>query len=179
VKDHAKQFIVSALLSIFALSHGEGAVALASAQQSNNAPKVLLPNVPSYPPLARAACVQGTVAVVVEVNALGIVVGTDILYGHPLLRRGAEEAARKWVFETAASDVKNRREVLKFSFRVMPFETPLKRLKTLFITPTEVEVRSHPAEPSCQDCSPAEERRLRKGDALRSPRNILFAPGQN
>lgn len=163
MNDHLRRLVVSALLSIFVLSHGEGAVELASSQQSNNAPKVLLPNVPFYPPLARAACVQGTVAVVVEVNVLGIVTGTDILYGHPLLRRGAEEAAGKWVFEPAAGDVKNRREVLKFFFRVMPFETPLKRLKVVFITPTEIEVRSHPAEASCQDCSAAEERRLRKG----------------
>jgi len=41
---------------------------------------------PSYPPLAWAACVQGSVAILVDVDSEGRVTGTDVLYGHPLLK---------------------------------------------------------------------------------------------
>lgn len=85
-------------------------------------PTVKSTELPSYPPLARAACVQGSVAVIVEMGQDGQVTGTDILYGHPLLRSAAETAARKWRFEAANDGA--RREVLRFTFRILPFETP-------------------------------------------------------
>ncbi len=104
---------------------------------------------------------QGSVAVVVEMGQDGQVTGTDILYGHPLLRSAAETAARKWRFEAAANGA--RREVLRFTFRILPFETPAKRVKATFTRATDVEIRSYPYEPSCDDCSPKRLKQLRKG----------------
>jgi len=124
-------------------------------------PTVKSTELPSYPPLARAACIQGSVAVVVEMGQDGQVTGTDILYGHPLLRSAAETAARKWRFEAAANGA--RREVLRFTFRILPFETPAKRVKATFTRATDVEIRSYPYEPSCDDCSPKRLKQLRKG----------------
>lgn len=118
---------------------------------------------PSYPPLARAACVQGSVAILVDVDSEGRVTGTDVLYGHPLLRSVAENAAKKWHFASSGTVATRRRQVLRFSFRILPFEVPNKRLKPVFVTPTDVEIRSHPHEPSCDDCSPRREKQLRKG----------------
>lgn len=128
-----------------------------------NGPAVVSTDLPSYPPLARAACVQGSVGVVVEMGAEGQVIGTDILYGHPLLRSAAEVAAKKWQFAAVNGVVARRRQVLRFTFRILPFEVPDKRLKPSFTRPTDVEIRSHPSEPSCTHCSPRREKELRKG----------------
>lgn len=48
-------------------------------------PKPVTPVVPIFPPIARAACVEGTVTVIVEVDSMGKVTKSDVLYGHPLL----------------------------------------------------------------------------------------------
>ena len=39
--------------------------------------------VPSYPGLARQACVEGSVAIVVEIDRDGYPTSTDVLFGHP------------------------------------------------------------------------------------------------
>lgn len=53
---------------------------------------------PEYPPAAKAVRASGTVAVKVLIDEKGNVRATDALCGHPLLRRSAEEAAKKAKF---------------------------------------------------------------------------------
>jgi len=125
-------------------------------------PKPVTTTLPKYHPIARAACVQGTVAVLVEVDPKGVVTGTDVLYGHPLLRKVAESTAREWTFDTSTESAQ-RREVLRFVYSILPFEVPEKKLKPVWITPTQVEIRVHPSEPACDDCTEKRRRQLRRG----------------
>lgn len=131
--------------------------------QNLDEPRVASTNVPAYPPLARAACVQGRVAVVVNLDQDGKVTKVETVFGHPLLRPAAEATARRWTFESTKDGSIQRRQVIKFNFRILPFEASSKKVRNTFLTPTDVEVRSYPAEPSCDDCSPRRQRELRKG----------------
>jgi TonB family protein len=149
--------LLRAVLASGALLFGSPSICQTGAVQE---PIVKSPQLPSYSPLARAACVQGSVAVVVEISEQGQVTATDILYGHTLLRQTAETAARNWLFEPRSTEA---REVLRFTFRIMPFETPAKRLKPVFTRSTDVEIRVYPYEPSCTHCSPKRLKELRKG----------------
>jgi TonB family protein len=126
-------------------------------------PQSVTNKLPSYPPIARAACVQGTVAVLVQIDPIGKISATDVLYGHPLLRRVASDAAHEWTFDGSKEEFGQRREVIRFSFRILPFEVSEKNLKPIWRTKTEVEIRVHPSEPSCDDCSERRRRELRRG----------------
>ena len=126
-------------------------------------PQPVIKKLPSYPPIARAACAQGSVAVLVEIDTTGKVTATDVLYGHALLRRVAGDSAHDWTFDGSKEELGQRREVIRFSFRIMPFEVSEKNLKPIWKTPTDVEIRVHPSEPSCDDCSEKRRRKLRRG----------------
>jgi TonB family protein len=142
-----------------------------SFQESNpvpTRPRSIATLIPVYPPIARYACVQGAVGVLVEVDATGKVTGSEILYGYPLLKRAAERAAREWTFDAAENAV-SRRELLRFVFHILPFEVPIKKLKPVWVTRTDVEIRAHPGEPSCDDCSEKRRRQLRRGGCLPQP----------
>ena len=157
---HAKhRMTIAAVFAALCLVPAVGTTQRAGGEE----PLATSKELPSYPPLARAACVQGSVAILVDIDSEGHVIGTDVLYGHTLLRSGAENAAKKWRFATLGTLTTRRRQVLRFAFLILPFEVPTKRLKPIFATPTDVEIRSHPAEPSCDDCSPQREKELRKG----------------
>jgi hypothetical protein len=60
-----------------------------------NLPTVTGAAVPLYPPLARAASVQGTVILVVVTNG-DRVQSTKVVNGHPLLSAAAESNIRTW-----------------------------------------------------------------------------------
>lgn len=126
-------------------------------------PQPVLPVVPAYPPIAQAACVQGRVAVVVDVDPTGNVTATDVLYGHPLLWQTAVKVARDWKFNAVKEESSQRRELLRFTFRVLPFEAPQKELAPFWSSRTDVEIRTYPIEPSCDDCSEKRRRQLRRG----------------
>jgi len=53
---------------------------------------------PTYPPLARAARVQGTVILQVVVDESGRVRETKVISGHPLLTQAAVDAVTQWVY---------------------------------------------------------------------------------
>jgi TonB family protein len=53
---------------------------------------------PVYPPLARQARIQGVVRLNVTVGKEGLVKSVELVSGHPLLARAAEEAVRQWVY---------------------------------------------------------------------------------
>ncbi len=54
---------------------------------------------PLYPPLAKAAGVQGAVQVQLTISEKGEVEAAEVVSGHPLLRDASLEAARQWVFK--------------------------------------------------------------------------------
>ena len=149
-------------LSVILLFAGSGA-AFQAPNRLPPQPRPATTVLPRYPPIARAACIQGPVAVVVEVDSTGKVVETDVLYGHPLLWPAAVTAARGWVFDEAPGAPERRREVLRFGFRILPFEVSEKKLKPVWATQNDVEIRAHPSEPSCTHCSENRRQELRRG----------------
>ena len=54
---------------------------------------------PQYPPIAKAARIQGAVQVQVLISEEGHVVSTQVVSGHPMLRAAAEDAGRQWLFK--------------------------------------------------------------------------------
>ncbi|MEZ5353388.1 MAG: M56 family metallopeptidase [Bryobacteraceae bacterium] len=54
---------------------------------------------PVYPPLARAAAIQGSVQFTVTLAADGSVKGIQLISGHPLLVQAAQEALTQWTYE--------------------------------------------------------------------------------
>jgi len=54
---------------------------------------------PVYPPLARAAGVQGVVLLQTTINKSGQVVGVSVISGHPLLTDAAVEAVQQWTYQ--------------------------------------------------------------------------------
>ena len=67
----------------------------ALSQRANVLPDVLAAAVPLYPPLARAAQVQGTVVVKVVVEG-GKVQSTKVVSGHPMLSDAAKSNLATW-----------------------------------------------------------------------------------
>ena len=53
---------------------------------------------PVYPPLARAARVQGTVRLSVNIGKDGHIQAITLITGHPLLVQAAQDAVRQWVY---------------------------------------------------------------------------------
>jgi len=163
-KCHANQICKSCdpLPGVILFFPGSG-IAQDSRARVRSQPQPVNKKLPSYPPMARAACAQGSVAVLVEIDTTGKVTATDVLYGHPLLRRVAGDSAHEWTFDGSEEELGQRREVIRFSFRILPFEVSEKKLKPIWRTPTDVEIRVHPSEPSCDDCSEKRRLELRRG----------------
>jgi periplasmic protein TonB len=51
---------------------------------------------PTYPPLARSARIQGTVVLQAMISKLGTIENLRFLSGHPMLAPAAIEAVRQW-----------------------------------------------------------------------------------
>jgi len=51
---------------------------------------------PTYPPLARAARIQGPVVLQAVISKSGTIENLQVLNGHPMLVRSALEAVRQW-----------------------------------------------------------------------------------
>lgn len=69
---------------------------------------------PVYPDIARRMNISGTVKLVVVVTPNGAVKSTKVLGGHPLLVTAAEDAVKKWKFETAPAEDSG---VVEFTFK--------------------------------------------------------------
>jgi protein TonB len=65
-------------------------------------PKTL--SLPEYPPIAKAARVDGQVVFKVDVDGSGNVTNFVFESGHPLLRLGVEAAVGKWVYPPDAAN---------------------------------------------------------------------------
>jgi protein TonB len=63
------------------------------------AAKVLRKVIPSYPPLARQARVQGTVRLVGIIAKDGTVRDLKVVSGHPLLVKAALDAVQQWLYQ--------------------------------------------------------------------------------
>ncbi|PYS69063.1 MAG: hypothetical protein DMF69_18160 [Acidobacteria bacterium] len=157
-------FCLGIILLIAGNGKGQESMARLPAQ-----PQPVTKKLPRYPPIARAACVQGSVAVLVDIDSNGKVTGTSLLYGHALLRRSAEASALEWIFGASKEELGQRREVIRFVFQILPFEVPEKKLKPVWSTATDVEIRVHPSEPSCTHCSEKRRRELRRGGCTKQP----------
>jgi TonB family protein len=107
---------------------------------------VVSTSAPAYPPIARAANVQGEVIVSLTVNAQGDVIAALALEGHVLLRKAAESAALKWKFNSLSQTSNTRVGQITFSFKFELEEavevkdditfTPPGRLELIYKIPT-------------------------------------------
>lgn len=68
---------------------------------------------PVYPALAKQMHITGTVRVEVVITPAGTIKSTKVLGGHPLLAAAAEDALKKWKFETGPAETT---EVIPFNF---------------------------------------------------------------
>lgn len=148
---------------------GGASIAQQPTTRPQSQPQAVTRKLPPYPPIARAACAQGSVAVLVDIELNGNVTATDVLYGHTLLRGTAEATARNWTFDVNKKEAGQRREVIRFSFQILPFEVSEKKLKPVWVTATDVEIRVHPLEPSCDHCDENRLRQLRRGGCPPQP----------
>ncbi|MEK6303569.1 MAG: TonB family protein [Acidobacteriota bacterium] len=92
---------------------------------------------PSYPALAAAANVSGTVTVQTHITQAGVVDNVKTVEGHALLRAEAETAARRWKFQSKGVTILR----LQFVFSLLPSQTSRQQLLTIFRPPYEVEVK--------------------------------------
>lgn len=122
-------------------------------------PSVLIAVTPVFPATAVATNTSGTVLIEVEMNAAGEVTSTRSVSGHPLLRKSAENAARRWRFTSTANA---RTRQLTFAFRLLPKDTPPEELTSVFTPPYQVEVRHQPYEPIIHSDPRSDERRTRQ-----------------
>ncbi len=99
---------------------------------------------PKYPPLAAVGRISGTVAVRVTIDGSGSVTKAEVVSGHTLLRQAAEDAAKKWKFESAP--VQTRTAEVKFRFSLLP-EKEDSDVQTTFFPPDEIEIELTPAKP--------------------------------
>jgi TonB family protein len=62
--------------------------------------KLISRTIPVYPPLAKAARIQGTVILEVVISKQGSVQNLTVLSGHPLLTTAAIDAVKQWRYQT-------------------------------------------------------------------------------
>lgn len=69
---------------------------------------------PTYPDIARRMNISGIVKLIVVVAPNGSVKSTKVLGGHPLLVTAAEDAVKKWKFESSPEESSG---VVEFTFK--------------------------------------------------------------
>ncbi len=65
------------------------------------APEKVVNVVPVYPPVARAAHIEGYVILEAVIDASGNVTSARVLRGHPMLDQAALDAVQRWKFTPA------------------------------------------------------------------------------
>jgi hypothetical protein len=104
--------------------------------------------------------VGGEVTVEVSIDSNGEVVSAKTS-AHQLLAGAAERAAKQWRFASAKDVSANRAASLIFAFQIMSRCAPVTDLTPIFYPPYKVEVRGEKPPNTCEDCSPAEEKKIR------------------
>ena len=133
--------IVTVIVTLAVMGRQGAAQERTTSYVRDDGPEVLSVAAPEYPPIAASACIQGSVPVIVELDAAGKVVGTDVVHGHPLLRAAAEQAATHWTFR-AAPESARRRQAIKISFALFPWRATEQEVQVVRKSDTEIEVRS-------------------------------------
>lgn len=115
-------------------------VGAAAAQNSEPLPMMAGGEFPVYPPLARAAQIQGVVKIVVTTDGHKVT-STRVESGHPMLVKAAETSAATWRFatHTPTTFTVTYRFVLPKKYKGNP-NNPTVTLRL----PTEVEVAAQP-----------------------------------
>ena len=116
------------------------ALVVIAQSNSSDAPTVISAVAPIYPPIARQARASSDTTVGIEIDREGKVTSAESKGGHPLFRKVAEEAARRWVFSEASSGTK-RKAILTLSFRILPSKTPVYEATSVYYPPYKIEVR--------------------------------------
>lgn len=116
------------------------ALVVIAQSNSSDSSAVISAVAPIYPPIARQARAAGDTTVEVEMDREGKVKSVESRGGHPLFRKVAEEAARRWVFSAAGTDTK-RKATLTLSFRILPPKTPVYEATSVYYPPYKIEVR--------------------------------------
>ena len=83
-------------------------------EQAEITRKVKTKVAPVYPDIARRMSITGIVKLVVVVTPSGSVKSTKVLGGHPLLINAAEDAVKKWKFESGPEETSG---VVEFTFK--------------------------------------------------------------
>lgn len=71
---------------------------------------------PSYPPLARAARIEGEVEIQFRINETGNTVAVEVVAGHPVLTPLVEQTVEAWRFGVPASIDSSRTHTTRFTF---------------------------------------------------------------
>ena len=116
----------------------------ASDQSSILDPVVLSAIAPNHPQIAKALNAYGEIIVEVKIDENGKVDSASAVFGHEVLRKVSENAAKQWLFAPATDGSKKRKSTLTFAFRRID-EKDRKFAETVvaFVPPHRVEVRYH------------------------------------
>jgi TonB family protein len=110
----SKRWLTVGLLMAMSLGLAGKASRALGAEDAEITRKVKTRVTPVYPEIARRMNISGVVKLVVIVAPNGSVKSTKVMGGHPLLVSAAEDAVKKWKFETSAQEDSG---VVEFTFR--------------------------------------------------------------
>lgn len=127
-------------LVIPVLAIAVSALVVIAQSESSDSPTVVSAVAPVYPPIARQARAASDTIVEVEIDREGNVRSAEPKGGHPLFRKAAEEAARRWVF-SASADTK-RKATLTLTFRILPAKAPVYEGTSVYYPPYKIEARA-------------------------------------
>ena len=99
----------------------------------------------AYPDFARAAQIEGTVKVEIEIDHQGKVSSASAISGHPALKQAAEKNIRSWKFDLSSSD-DGLTAVYQFRLE-LPKTYYRPESRNLFDLPTQVTIISNFPEP--------------------------------
>jgi len=105
--------------------------------------------VPGYPHLARAATLQGTVSVEIDIDPNGTVTSKRSSGAHELLRRASEDNVAQWTFCPVSIAVGTRKRSIVYIYKLEgPKEYPCDSASIVSIDlPDHLEIVAHPLKP--------------------------------
>jgi TonB family protein len=104
---------------------------------------------PGYPHLARAATLQGTVTVEIDIDPDGTVTSERSSGANELLRRASEDNIAQWMFCPASGAAGSRKHSIVYIYKLQgPKEYPCDSAPIVSIDlPDSVEIVAHPLKP--------------------------------
>jgi TonB family protein len=111
-----------------------------------------------YPPVARAAQLQGSVIVTLTIAPNGTVLSTESApgdsrtIGYPLLREETEKLVKKWTFGCVNATGTSYQWMIKFVYRLEGEGTSYDDTKVVMDLPDQVTITVSPRE--CDHCPP-------------------------